>query len=168
MNKVSRLIVLIGFLLIYNNFYAQVSNFPNVSNLRTFSDFRKSEPKLRAAIKWITNKESISNKKARKQYIDFVNEFVKKCEYLQYTPSKSLVKLQKKSEYNLQFKLGWLQYILSYEYSKNQVENHFQAFNYLISFYNKNKKDFGKNSLIEKMKKLKQKGELKKFIQSKI
>ena len=168
MNKVSRLIVLIGVLLIYNNFYAQVSNFPNLSNLRTFSDFRKSEPKLRAAIKWITNKESISNKTARKLHIDFVDEFVKKSGYLQYRPSKSLVKLQKKSEYNLQFKLGWLQYILSYEYSKNQVENHFQALKYLMSFYDINKNDFGKSSYIEKMKRLKQKGELKKFIQSKI
>lgn len=168
MNKIFALLMFLGVLSFSETSRAQVTDFPDLSRLKSFSDYRKSEPKLREAIKWISKKESASNKSMRAQHIRFIDDYVEKSPFLKYTPAKSLVKFSKSSEYNLQFKIGWLQYILSYEYSQNRFENHYHAFEYLLSFYETNRKSFGRNSYLEKVKKLKQKGELKKFIQSKI
>ena len=147
--------------------YAQVTNLPSINSLKGYNDLRKVEPTVIKTIDWLTKNESFKNS-TREKSIQFVNDFVSKSDYLVYNPSKSIAKFRKNSEYNLQFKLGWIKFALEYEYSKNTKLNHYQAITYVLDFYDKNKSVTGRSSYLEKLKKLKQNKQLKEFINSKI
>ena len=160
----------LGLSLLFIGFIAnsQLKEIPNVNILKSSSEFRKLDVKVINTLKWLSSSESFSDKRNRKEHIAFVSSFLDKNPYLVYSPSKSLVKFRKRSEYNTQFKLGWMNYLLSYEYSKNNVENHYEAFTHVIEFYSAYKKEFGRNSYIEKLMKLKQDKQLRNYIKTNI
>ncbi len=166
-NSIKRIVALSLFLIgfIANS---QLKEIPNLNVLKSSSEFRKLDSQVMNALKWLSSSNSFDNKKNRKEHITFVSSFLDKNPYLVYSPSKTLVKFRKRSEYNTQFKVGWMNYILSYEYSKNNIENHYEAFTHVIDFYSAYKKDFGRNSYIEKLITLKQNNQLRNFIKTNI
>lgn len=139
---------------------------PSISSIKKASDFRKNEKKALEIIGWLGSPNSFNLKKERDKAIEFINSYVDKHPYLIYNPSKKINKFRKKSEYALQFKLGWTRYLLTYEYSKNSFVNHKQALSYVLDFYDQNKANFGKNSYLEKIKTKKKLKELDTFITS--
>lgn len=160
--------VFLAFLLYSQVHFSQSIEIPTLQNLKNYSDFRKIEPKVLNIINWLNSSKHFDTKETREKAISFVDEFVKKNGYVDYNYNASFVDLEQNSEYALQYKLGWLKFVLEYEYSKNLLQNHLKASEYLIAFYDTNKSKFGKNSYVEKIKKLKQQNKLKTYIKSEI
>jgi hypothetical protein len=67
----------------------------------------------------------------------------------------------------MSFMSGWTKYSLKNDYSKNKVACALAGAEYAIKFYKKNKSEIGKNADMDKLIKRKNKGKLKKYIESK-
>ena len=148
--------------------HAQTSELPAIERFKSVGDFRKAEKQVREALNWTTQTSSFANKAKRNQIKQYTKDFFAKSGYLWYAPAKKVAKFRNNSEYGFQFQVGWMRYVLTYEYSKNKLENHYQAMLHVLKFYQEHKATLGRNSYLEKMKKLKANKELKKFIESEL
>ena len=168
MNYKNILLFTIASFVVSYSAFSQSIEIPRNVSLKKYSDFRKMESKTIKIIDWLMSDKSFNNKEKRAEAELFVDKFVEAHPYISYSPTKSLVKFKRNSEYARQFKLGWIRFVLSYEYSKNKLLNHQNGFNHVTKFYSNYKNKFGRSSYTEKINKLEQSKKLKEFIKNKI
>ena len=162
-----KLLTTLLFLLITFNFTAQNIEINENIQLESESDYKATEGLVLQGIEWILKNPITLEPEKRKE----INGFLIK--WMSGSPTVSIELIPKLipvecPECLMAFLSGWTKYSLENGYSKDRIESALAGVERTIAFYEKNKGVLGKDKDIEKMIKQKQKGKLRKFVESNI
>ncbi len=145
--------------------FSKQSNNENIQ-LKTKEDFTKYETKVIEDINWLISTPLNQDSQTRKEKSTFLIKWMTGSPTVSIELVSGIVPLEC-AECLMSFMSGWTKYSLENNYSKNKIDCALAGAEYAIVFYEKNKSVLGKNSEMKKLIKLKKKGKLKKYIESK-
>lgn len=145
--------------------FSKHSNNENIQ-LKTKEDFVKYEAKVIEDIDWLMNTPLEQDSEIRKEKNAFIIKWMSGSPTVSIEIVPGIVPLEC-AECLMSFMSGWTKYSLKNDYSKNKVACALAGAEYAIQFYKKNKSEIGKNADMDKLIKRKNKGKLKKYIESK-
>ena len=163
MKKIIPLFVL---LFISTILISQEVEIPNNLSLKKAEDFKKAEPLVLQSIDWLSQTPVSENTTKRKEVNGFLMQWISGSPSVTIELISGIVPLDC-PECLMSFMTGWTKYSLENNYSKNKLECVLAGVENAIGFYTSNKSEIGKNSDMEKLIKMKTKGKLKKFVESK-
>jgi tetratricopeptide (TPR) repeat protein len=134
--------------------------------LKTKKDFEKHETKVLKDINWLLNTPLNKDSKTRKEKSAFLIKWMSGSPTVSIELVSGIVPLEC-TECLLSFMSGWTKYSLENNYSKSKIDCALAGAKYAIEFYEKNKTLLGENADMKKLIKRKNKGKLKKYIESK-
>ncbi|GLB53025.1 hypothetical protein NBRC110019_20650 [Neptunitalea chrysea] len=145
--------------------YAQEFDFPKSMVMETEGDFTSFESKVLEAIAWRANTPVNTQVEKRKK----VNAFL--LQWMSGTPTVSILVNSKVGapfmddpEYLMSYMVGWTEYSITHNHSKDDKACAKAAVLHVIDFYEKNKDFLNKRGSIEKLIKLKKKDKLDEHI----
>ncbi|MEO1654511.1 MAG: hypothetical protein AAFU64_13280 [Bacteroidota bacterium] len=163
MKKITTLFCL--FILMTKGF-AQEINIPQDIKLKSKDDFKKSEALLLKSIDWYLNTPLSQEPAKRKEISTFAIKWMTGSPLVSIELVPGIVPMDC-AECLMAFLGGWTKYSLENNYSKDKIEGALAGLESTIVFYQKNKTELGKKSDIEKLIKQKEKGKLRKYVESK-
>lgn len=163
MNKIKTLLLL---LIVSTTMIAQEIEIPNNLKLETPEDFKKTEQLVLNSIDWLQKTLVSENPIKRKEINAFLIKWMTGTPTMTIKLVSGIVPLDC-PDCLMSFMNGWTKYCLENNYSENTTECALAGAENAIAFYKKNKPEIGKNSDMEKLIKQKNKGKLKKYVESK-
>ncbi|MEZ4849835.1 MAG: hypothetical protein R3B93_14705 [Bacteroidia bacterium] len=154
--------------LVLNQVFSQNFEIPKDYSLETASDYEKYEKSIVAAVDWLTEAPVNSNESHRKE----VNAFLMK--WLTGSPSVSIALTTEIATFMdcgdclLVYMGGWAKYVIETGDNDDKVKANLAGLESVMTFYQKHKSELGKNKAIEKYIKMKAKGKLEAFVESKV
>jgi len=125
-----------------------------------------TKKQLLKAINWIQETPLDKEKDTRKALYGFLMNWMTDCD-ITIEITEEIVPYTESIDCMMIFMTGWVQQVLTTK-NEDKLTSNLYATERVMEFYDKNKSIIGENFKIEKFKKLKEKGKLKKFIKSNI
>ncbi len=161
-----KIITLITLLAISTSLFAQEVEIPNGLKLENAEDYQKTENLVLTATDWLLKTPIGKSPEKRKEINSFLMKWMSGSPTVSIELVSGIVPLDCVDCLML-FMSGWTKYSLENEYSKDKVACAVAGAENAITFYEKNISELGRNADMEKLKKQKKKGKLKKYIESK-
>lgn len=145
---------------------AQEVDIPNGLKLQNTEDYEKTEQLVVDCTDWLLKTPISENPEKRKEINAFLMKWMSGSPTVSIELVPGIVPLGCE-ECLMSFMSGWAKYSLENDYSKNKVDGALAGAENAIEFYRKNKSELGQSPDMEKLQKKKNKGKLKKYIESK-
>lgn len=134
--------------------------------LETPEDYAKYEEDMIKLINWLENTPLTEAPEQRKAVNAFVIQWITGTPAFSIEIKQEIIPYVDCADCLLIFMGGWTKYALESKDYENKFQGNLAGTESVISFYQSNKKAIGKNKEIEKLAKLKEKGQLEAFIRS--
>ena len=142
------------------------SNGEKTYELKNKEDYALYEDDIVKMTTWLIETPLSEEADLRKQINSFIVEWVSGSPKVSVELSEKTVPYMKSGDCLALFMGSWSKYCIETNDYENALEACFSATKDVITFYTKNKKELGKNKEIEKLIVLKDKGELKSYLEN--
>jgi hypothetical protein len=150
------------------NVFSQSFQVPKNYKLENKDDYARYEKSIVECIDWLLATPISQETEKRQAANDFLVKWLSGSPDVSVDIEQQIVTFVDSPEYLLMFMGGWAKYAIENNDYTSKRNGNIAGIEAVIEFYNKNKELIGKNKNVEKYVKLKENGELEKFIQSKI
>lgn len=159
-------IILLWFLCLSVGITAQEFQIPANVTFDSEADYAKYEQDVLKAIEWSISTPVSEQQTKRKAVNAFLMQWMTGSPTVTLEISQAIVPYMDCPDCLMAFLNGWTKYSLENDYSKDRLASVMAGTNHTIDFYERNKKDLGRNNEIEKLIRKKKKGELESYIKS--
>lgn len=148
--------------------YSQDFDLPVDWKLETKEDYAKYEKDIINAVDWLIKTPVDNNRLNRKEVNAFLLAWLTGSPNVSIELSEEIVTFGDCADCLMIFMGGWAKYSLQNNDFTNKTKGNLAGIESVIQLYNKNKAAIGTNKAIEKYIKLKEKGKLETYIESKM
>jgi len=166
--RMKNYLILILLSILSLNVFSQNFQVPKDYKLESKDDYAKYEGQVIACIDWLLATPISQEPEKRQEVNSFLVKWLSGSPDVNVDIQQEIVTFVDSPECLLIFMGGWAKYAIENQDFASKRNGNIAGIESVIEFYGKNKDIIGKNKNIEKYVKLKEKGELISFIQSRI
>lgn len=148
--------------------FSQNFEVPKGVHLETKEDYAQYEGDIIKGVDWLIKTPAESEKDKRLEVNAFLLQWLSGSPNVMIEITQEVATFMECSDCLMIFMGGWAKYSLENNDYADKIKGNLAGIESVIEFYNSNKSVLAKNNAIEKYVKLKEKGKLEKYIQSKI
>ena len=148
--------------------FTQSFEVPKDYDFQTKADYAKYEDSVIECVNWLLATPINQESSKRKEAHSFLMKWLTGAPNVTITIKQDLVTFLDSPDLMMIFMGGWAKCVLEGQAVINDIKGNIAGINAVIELHQRNKKAIGKNKGVEKYIKLKEKGQLEQYIESKV